>query len=59
MGIEIPLFPLLAGGVGVDVLQLPGDGAGPAPLDVPPGRADGIHHAVGLGGGGQQDGRLG
>ena len=59
VGVEIPLLPLLAGGVGVDVLQLPGDGAGPAPLHVLPGRADGVDDGVGLGRSSQQDGRLG
>ena len=59
MGVQVPLLPLHPRRVGVDVLELPGDISGAARPHVGHGRVNGHAGGVGLGPGGQENGRLG
>ena len=58
MGVLVALFPLQSGGIGVNILQLPGHVAPPARLHIRPRGHDTGADAVGLGGRGKQDGGL-
>ena len=58
VGVEIPLLPLKACAVGVDILQVAGEVPGLARPHIRHGGIDGVMARVGLGGGGHEDGGI-
>ncbi len=59
VGIAVALFPLLAGGIGMHILQFPWDGSSPSLFHIAPGSANGVDHRIGFRRGCQQHRRLG